>query len=104
MNLLLLAVSVDQVNSYKQSFWQQLEPEVYFDDPVHEDAPHLLIDVILLVHVMRRWQVLVLRLKKVLRDGIREFTHVLRVLQVMMVDTVCVLPWYLLYCGLPELR
>lgn len=55
MNLLLLAVSIDQVNSDKQSFWQQLEPEVYFDDPVHEDAPHLLIDVILLVHVMRRW-------------------------------------------------
>jgi hypothetical protein len=53
---------------------------------------------------MRRWQVLVLRLKKVLRDGIREFTHVLRVMQVMMVDTVCVLPWYLLDCGLPELR
>lgn len=47
------------------------------DDPVYQYAPHFFIDISLLAHVVRRRQVLMLCLKKVLRDAVSKFTYML---------------------------
>ena len=50
-DLRLFEIAIDYVYSKKQRFWLQLKAQVHLDDPINEDAPHLLINVHLHAHV-----------------------------------------------------
>lgn len=50
-DLCLFQVAIDYVYGKKQRLWLQLEAQVHLDDPIYENAPHLLIDVDLHAHV-----------------------------------------------------
>lgn len=52
MHLLLLTVSVNQVDGEEERLWEQFESEMDLNNPVDQNSPHFLIDVVLLTHVV----------------------------------------------------
>lgn len=63
MHLLLLTVPVNQVDGEEERLWEQFESEMDLNNPVDQNSPHFLIDVVLLTHVVGRRKVFVLGLK-----------------------------------------
>lgn len=61
--------SINQIDRQKQSFRQKSLFIMHFNEPIDQDAPHLIINLALLQHIVRIWQVLILTFKHLLRDA-----------------------------------
>lgn len=51
VHVLLREIAVDRADRHLECFGQQLELEVHLDQPVHKNAPHLLVHVALVLHL-----------------------------------------------------
>lgn len=73
-----------------------------FDNPIDQNASHLLVDVLLYTHVMRWGQIIMLWFKQILRYTVSVFTNGLRVFNTTMINRVGMLFWNLNRLKVPK--
>ena len=88
MNLFFLKVSVNQIHGQVQTFRDQLELEMYLNQPVNQNRSHFFIDVLLLLQVSILSRMLTLGLKEIFEYLYCIFSTLLWILRIFKINRV----------------